>query len=188
MSRSRPVTVSKFLAKHLRHTPEAIGLTLDPSGWAEVEELLAASARVGFPITAEELDAAVHAPGKRRYAFDAERRRVRAVQGHSADVDLGLDPVDPPPVLFHGTHPGARDAIRAQGLRPMGRRHVHLSGDRETARAVGARRGRPLILEVEAWAMARDGHAFFRAENGVWLTDTVPPQYVKGSDPSVAAE
>ena len=178
MAGSRAVTVSKFLAKHLRHTPEAIGLTLDSNGWADIGELLDASARAGFPFTATELDAAVHASDKRRYAFDADRRRIRALQGHSADVDLGLPPVEPPELLFHGTHGCALEAIRAEGLRPMGRHHVHLSGDRETARAVGARRGRPVILEIDAAAMARAGHVFFRAENGVWLTDAVPPAYV----------
>jgi putative RNA 2'-phosphotransferase len=172
----RAVTVSKFLAKHLRHQPEAIGLTLDDAGWAAVDELLAASERAGFTISRDELDAAVHAPGKRRYVFDASGTRIRAAQGHSVAVDLGYEPAVPPAVLYHGTHPGALAAILAEGLAPMGRRHVHLSADVATARQVGARRGRPVVLAVDAAGLHAAGHPFYLAANGVWLTDAVPAE------------
>jgi putative RNA 2'-phosphotransferase len=175
----RPVAVSRFLARHLRHQPERIGLALDPAGWAQVDELLAAASRAGFPITRAELDAAVHATGKRRYVYDETGARVRAAQGHSVDVELGYAPSVPPEVLYHGTHPGALGAILAEGLSPMGRRHVHLSADVETARRVGARRGRPEILAVEAGALHAAGHPFFLADNGVWLTDAVPPERLR---------
>jgi len=175
----RPLRVSRFLARHLRHRPEAIGVVLDAQGWTDVDGLLAAAAAAGFPITRAELDAAVHAPGKRRYVLDATGTRIRAAQGHSVPVDLGLAPADPPPLLFHGTHPGAVDAILRGGLKPMGRRQVHLSADRTTARAVGARRGRPVILVVEAAALAATGVPFTCAENGVWLVDAVPPSHLR---------
>ena len=143
-----------------------------------MDDLLAACERAGFAITREELDTAVAEPTKRRYAYDATGERVRAVQGHSVDVDLGYEPAVPPERLYHGTHPGALDAILIGGLRPMGRRHVHLSPDAETARRVGARRGRPVVLTVRAGDLHRAGHAFFRAENGVWLTDAVPADHL----------
>jgi putative RNA 2'-phosphotransferase len=172
----RSVRVSKFLAMHLRHAPERIGLTLDPAGWVAVDELLRAADGAGFPITREELDAAVAEPTKRRYAYDETGTRIRAVQGHSVEVELGYTPMRPPPELFHGTHPGAVDAILSEGLKPMQRHHVHLSPDAETARIVGARRGKPVILRVDAGAMAADGAEFFRADNGVWLVAAVPPE------------
>jgi putative RNA 2'-phosphotransferase len=172
----RAVRVSKFLALHLRHAPEQIGLTLGPGGWVAVDELLRAAAVAGFPITREELDVAVAEPTKRRYAFDETGTRIRAVQGHSVSVDLGYTPSAPPPELFHGTHPGAVDAILREGLKPMERRHVHLSPDAETARVVGARRGKPVILRVDAGGMAAEGVEFFRADNGVWLVAAVPPE------------
>ena len=178
MARNRATRVSKLLARHLRHAPHDLGLRLEPGGWVDVDALLAACACAGTPISRPELDAAVHAPGKRRYALDDSGTRVRALQGHSVTVDLGLDPADPPPVLFHGTHPGALPAIRTEGLRSMGRHHVHLSVDEAGARQVGARRGRPVILVVDAAAMARAGRRFFRAENGVWLTDAVAPEHL----------
>lgn len=182
MPRDRRTRISKFLARHLRHAPQDLGLTLDPHGWVGVEELLAACARAGMRIDRADLDAAVHAPGKRRYAYDPAGTRIRALQGHTVAVDLGLEAVAPPPTLFHGTHPGALAAIRAEGLRPMGRHHVHLSPDERTARQVGARRGRPVVLAVDAAAMAADGHRFLLTDNGVWLTDAVAPRYLRRSD------
>ena len=179
LTASRPGDVSRFLALRLRHAPGAIGLELDPAGWADVGALLEASARAGFPLTRAQLDAAVFAPGKRRYAYDATGRRVRAVYGHSVPVELGHPPAVPPARLFHGTHPGALDAILAHGLLPMDRLHVHLSSDVATARRVGARRGRPVVLEVDAAGLHATGQAFVRADDGVWLTDAVAPAFLR---------
>jgi putative RNA 2'-phosphotransferase len=178
----RAVKVSKFLARHLRHSPERIGLQLDEAGWVAVDALLSAAARAGFPITRSELDAAVAEPVKRRYAYDASGERVRAVQGHSVAVSLGYAPKVPPAVLFHGTHPGVVGRILDEGLRPMARHHVHLSGDVETARVVGARRGRPVVLAVDAAGMFGDGVEFLRADNGIWLVAAVPPARLRVVD------
>lgn len=177
MDEQRTVKVSKYLAKHLRHQPERIGITLDANGWVAVDELLRATAANGFPITRDELDHVVAANDKRRFMIDGAR--IRANQGHTVEVDLGLPVADPPAHLYHGTVARSLDAIRAEGLRPMARHHVHLSPDRETATRVGARRGRPVVLSVEAGAMHRAGHVFHLSANGVWLTDGVPPQFLR---------
>lgn len=177
MDARRAVTVSKYLAKHLRHRPDRIGLALDEGGWAEIDALLAAAAAHGFPITREELDHVVAVNDKQR--FTIEGTRIRAGQGHSVAVDLGLLPATPPPHLHHGTVARFLDAIRAEGLKPMNRHDVHLSPDRETAARVGARRGRPVVLTVDAAAMHRDGHEFRVSANGVWLTRAVPPRYLR---------
>ncbi|MBG0853970.1 RNA 2'-phosphotransferase [Streptomyces spinoverrucosus] len=177
MDERRVVKVSKYLSKHLRHQPERIGLTLDEGGWVEIDALIAAAAAHGFRFTREELDRVVATNDKKRFAI--EGTRIRASQGHSIDVDLGLPQAPPPPYLYHGTVAGHLDAIRAEGLRPMNRHDVHLSGDRETATRVGARRGRPVVLAVDAGAMHRDGHVFQVSANGVWLTKAVPPRYLR---------
>jgi putative RNA 2'-phosphotransferase len=179
MDPKRLVRVSKYLSKHLRHEPERLGLRLEPGGWVMVADLLAACAADGFPVGRDELDAVVAGSDKQRFAFDAAGERIRANQGHSAAVDLELQPVLPPATLYHGTHPAVLGAIRAEGLRKMARHHVHLSRDAATARAVGARRGRPVVLEVDAAAMHRDGFVFFRSANGVWLVDAVPPRFLR---------
>lgn len=177
MDERRTVKVSKYLSKHLRHQPERIGLTLDEGGWVEIDALLAAATAHGFHITRDDLDHVVEANDKKRFAVEGSR--VRASQGHSVEVDLGLAPATPPPYLYHGTVGRHLDAIRAEGLRPMNRHDVHLSPDRETATRVGARRGRPVVLPVDADAMHRDGHVFRVSANGVWLTQAVPPHYLR---------
>ncbi|MFE5481517.1 RNA 2'-phosphotransferase [Streptomyces sp. NPDC056527] len=173
----RTVKVSKYLSKHLRHQPERIGLVLDANGWTEIDTLLRAAAEHGFPISRAELDHVVAANDKKRFAI--EGTRIRASQGHTVTVDLDLPPAEPPAYLYHGTVASHLDAIRAEGLRPMARHHVHLSPDRETATRVGARRGRPVVLSVDAGAMHRAGYVFHVSANGVWLTDTVPPKFLR---------
>ncbi|WP_077798125.1 RNA 2'-phosphotransferase [Streptomyces sp. JHA26] len=177
----RTVKVSKYLSKHLRHQPDRIGLTLDGAGWVEIDTLIAAAAAHGFRFTRQELDHVVAINDKRRFAV--EGTRIRASQGHSIDVELGLPAADPPAYLYHGTVARSLDAIRAEGLRPMNRHDVHLSPDRETATRVGARRGRPVVLSVDAAAMHRDGHVFHVSANGVWLTKAVPPRYLRFPGP-----
>ncbi|BDH16283.1 RNA 2'-phosphotransferase [Streptomyces hygroscopicus] len=177
MNNQRSVRISKYLAKHLRHEPERIGLTLDAQGWVPVEELMAAAARHGFRFSRAELEAVVVGNDKQRYAI--EDGRIRAQQGHSVRVDLDLPPAVPPAQLFHGTVVRSVAAIRDEGLRPMSRHAVHLSPDRETATRVGARRGKPVILTVDAAAMRRAGHVFRVSGNGVWLTGHVPAQFLQ---------
>jgi putative RNA 2'-phosphotransferase len=179
MDGKRNIRISKYLAKHLRHEPERIGIELDAQGWVGVEELLGAAAAHGFPFSREELEEVVATNDKRRYVIDEDGGRVRANQGHSVTVDLDLPVMEPPAWLYHGTVGRFLDAIRSEGLRPMNRHAVHLSPDRETATRVGARRGRPVVLPVDAGAMHRDGHTFRMSENGVWLVDAVPPGYLR---------
>ena len=173
------VRLSKFLSLVLRHEPERIGVTLDANGWVAVDELLAAAARAGNPITRERLDEVVATNDKKRFAFSPDGSLIRASQGHSVEVDLGLTPAVPPELLFHGTATRFIDSIRAEGLRSQSRQHVHLSPDEETAVKVGQRHGKPVVLFVKAGAMHRDGHVFYRSENGVWLTAAVPPGYLE---------
>jgi putative RNA 2'-phosphotransferase len=177
MDERRTVKVSKYLSKHLRHQPERIGLTLDKAGWVEIDTLIEAAAAHGFRFTRAELDHVVEANDKRRFAVQGDR--IRAHQGHTVEVDLGLPEATPPPYLYHGTVAVCLTAIRAEGLRPMNRHDVHLSPDHETASRVGARRGRPVVLFVDTGAMHRDGHVFRVSANGVWLTEAVPPQYLR---------
>ncbi len=179
MDDRRLVKTSKYLSRHLRHDPGRLGLSLEPGGWVAVDDLLRACAARGFALSRDELVEVVERNDKRRFAFDATGERIRASQGHSVEVDLGLEALAPPPVLFHGTSATRVDGILAEGLRRMSRHHVHLSADAATARRVGARHGRPVVLEVDAAAMHDDGLAFVRSDNGVWLTGEVPPRYLR---------
>jgi len=179
MDEQRRVKVSKYLSKHLRHQPERLGLTLAPGGWVGIDQLLAASARSRFPVSRGELDEVVATSDKQRFAIDETGTRIRANQGHSVEVDLQLTPVEPPPTLYHGTPDQNLEAIRGTGLRKMSRHHVHLLPDAATATKVGARRGRPVALAVDAAAMRRAGYEFFCSDNGVWLVDHVPLEFLR---------
>ena len=176
---STKVTRSKLLSLVLRHNPETIGLTLDAEGWTVIDDLLARAARHGTFMTRPELDEIVATSDKKRFAISGDGLRIRANQGHSVDVDLKLAPLTPPDLLYHGTVEKFIDSIRRQGLIKGQRHHVHLSADLATAELVGQRRGKPVILTVPAGEMAKAGMAFFRSENGVWLTDHVPPAYIR---------
>lgn len=170
--------VSRYLSRHLRHQPERLGLTLMPGGWVRMDDLLAAAARDRFPVSRAELGEVVARNDKRRFSFDETGLLIRANQGHSVPVDLGLERAEPPAVLYHGTGERSAGAIAREGLRRMRRHHVHLSADVPTARAVGARHGRPVVFSVDAARMRRDGVPYYRSANGVWLTERVPPEYL----------
>ena len=171
--------VSKYLALVLRHKPEAAGLVLDAEGWAPVDDVLRAVRRRFGAFSGADLQELVRSNDKQRYALDETGTRIRASQGHSVQVELGLEPVAPPPLLYHGTAARFLPSILDRGLVKGKRHHVHLSGDIETARKVGARRsGETAILEVRAADMAAAGHLFYRSANGVWLTEAVPPRWL----------
>ncbi|KQZ26238.1 RNA 2'-phosphotransferase [Duganella sp. Root1480D1] len=176
------VKISKFLSLVLRHQPEQIGLVLDQNGWASIDELIALANVRGTNLSRPQIQSIVENSDKQRFAISADGMKIRANQGHSVDIALGLAPHTPPEQLFHGTATRFLDSIREIGLHSASRQHVHLSSDRATAEKVGSRHGNPVILTVETGQMARDGRLFYVSENGVWLTDAVPAQYLQLPD------
>lgn len=179
MKGKKGTELSKFLSYVLRHKPDAIGIELAEDGWVDVDVLLAQCRAHKKAITREVLEEIVRTSPKQRFAFSDDRKKIRASQGHSVAIDLGYDAVEPPEFLFHGTGEKLVDAIRKEGLKRMARHHVHLSADKTTAHQVGQRKGRVVIFRVAAGQMHADGHEFFCSENGVWLTDRVPPEYLE---------
>lgn len=171
------IKLGRFLSLVLRHDPGAAGIVLDEHGWADVEELIRGVRRTGRRIDRETLERIVRENSKQRYAFSDDHTRIRANQGHSIQVDVELKQAQPPRYLYHGTASRFFPAIREEGIRKMSRQYVHLSGDYDTALAVGRRHGSPVVLTVDAQAMAADGIVFYRAENGVWLCEQVEPKY-----------
>jgi putative RNA 2'-phosphotransferase len=175
---SRLVEISKFLSLVLRHKPEAIGLALDAQGWAALDELLMKSNAAGTLLSRNDVLRVIQTSEKKRFTLSDDGQRIRAAQGHSVAVDLGLVPREPPAVLYHGTATRFLDRILAEGLKPQGRQQVHLSADQETARRVGQRHGKPVVLQIDARRMQQAGFEFFLAENGVWLTSRVPQGFI----------
>lgn len=179
MDDKRRTRISKFISLVLRHQPETARLTLEPGGWVPIDDLLSGAAAAGMRFTRDELEEVVVACDKQRFAIDPTDTKIRANQGHSTEVDLQLEPAEPPAELYHGTPERNLEAVLRDGLFKMARHHVHLSPDTPTATKVGARRGKPVILVVDAAAMRADGHMFYRSANGVWLVEHVPARYLR---------
>ena len=171
--------ISKFMSYVLRHRPDSVGIQLTEDGWVSTDELINKTSQYHLPINREILEEIVATNDKKRFAFNEDKTQIRANQGHSVEVALGLAPSCPPEFLYHGTIEKFIDAIKKEGLQKMSRHHVHLSKDIETATAVGSRRGKPVILTIRSGEMQKDGYTFFLSENGVWLTDSVDANYIE---------
>lgn len=171
--------ISKFLSLVLRHNPEKAGIVLDSNGWVSVYELIEKCNTRKIAINFELLKTLVLTNDKQRFTFNDDQTKIRANQGHSVTIDLELDPQQPPNLLYHGTVEKYVNLIRKEGLKKMQRMHVHLSKDLDTAVKVGSRRGKPVILKIQAGKMHTDGFAFYLSQNGVWLCDEVPVKYIE---------
>lgn len=178
MSPQTEKRISKFLSLVLRHQPETIGIELDSAGWTEVDKLLVQASKNRRAFTRLDLEQVVRNNAKQRFSFSLDGLFIRANQGHSVPVDLGLVPIEPPEHLFHGTVDRFFPEIKAKGLLKMKRHAVHLSKDLPTAIQVGNRRGEAHILTIGAAKMHEAGHLFYCSANGVWLTEIVPPQFI----------
>lgn len=176
--KSRRVTESKFLSLLLRHKPEEIGLRLDEAGWASIDDIVQLTGKGRTPLTRAVIEEITATSDKQRFIISADRQKIRANQGHSLSIDLGLTARPPPELLYHGTATRLLGAILEQGLLKGKRQHVHLSPDTATALEVGQRHGPPAVLCIASGRMNSDGFSFYLSENGVWLTDHVPVRYL----------
>lgn len=178
MNEKEKKEISKFLSLVLRHQPEVIGIYMDENGWVAVEELIQKCKSKNIHFDIEGLYEIVSTNDKQRFAFSNDKSRIRANQGHSIDIDLALEPKQPPSILYHGTADKNIASILMHGITKISRQHVHLSTSIETAKNVGARHGKPSILCVDAGKMHNDGYTFYQSENKVWLTDVIPSEYL----------
>lgn len=170
--------ISKFMSLVLRHRPEEIGLQLDENGWADLQELITKLNSKGANVDEATIQFIVDTNEKKRFAFNDDKTRIRANQGHSIKVDLQLSPAIPPDVLYHGTAMHVIASIMKDGLLKQERHHVHLTASKETAVSVGGRHGKPVVLEIDAAKMVAEGFEFFVTDNDVWLVEIVLPEYI----------
>lgn len=169
--------ISKYMSLILRHKPEVIGIHMDEHGWVEVKDLIEGISKT-YPFDLATLEEIVATDNKQRYSFSEDHTLIRANQGHSIPVDVELQEVTPPEILYHGTGEKFAASIDQAGLIPKSRLYVHLSGDQETAVNVGQRHGKPVVYIVKSGEMNRGGYVFYRSVNGVWLTKEVPVKYL----------
>ena len=174
------IKTSKFIALILRHKPETIGIALDEHGWANVQELIdGINASGKHHLDMDLLEEIVRTDEKQRYSFNEDHTLIRANQGHSIPVDVELKEAVPSEVLYHGTGEKFVSSIDEQGLIPKSRLYVHMSADKETAKTVGSRHGKPAIYVIDCKSMSDDGYKFYLSENRVWLTKAVPAKYLR---------
>ena len=178
MNEKEIISTSKFMSRILRHDPGSVGITLDENGWADTDALLAGMNKAKRKVTLEDLKVVVANNNKQRFKFNEDYSKIRANQGHSVQVNVEMKETVPPNILYHGTATRFLASIKADGLLPQKRLHVHLSGDKETAINVGQRHGKPVVLSINAAKMHEDGFVFYLSENGVWLTSAVPSLYI----------
>ena len=171
--------ISKFLSLVLRHEPAQIGITLDEEGWVDVTELIEKMSKKGTRLDFETLQTVVDTNDKKRFAFNEDKTRIRASQGHTVEIDLNLPSQVPPTILYHGTAITNLPIIKEKGLVRMERQHLHLSAEEGTAKNVGGRHGKPVVLVIQALAMHEKGYVFYLSANGVWLTDHVPAEFIE---------
>ena len=165
---------SRFISLILRHIPETIGIELDEHGWANVDGLLK-----GVNIDFDTLEKIVNEDEKGRYSFNEDKTKIRANQGHSIDVDVGLEVKTPPDILYHGTATKYEKSINSIGLQPKTRLYVHMTEDLEVAKITGMRHGKLIVYQIDAKKMNNDGILFYKSVNNVWLTKDVETKYLK---------
>jgi len=178
MTEQQRTKISRRLSLVLRHKPESIGLTLDPEGWAKVNELIEKLKKKGLEIDQGGLEEVVDTNDKQRFKLSEDGTKIRANQGHSIEVEFQLESVIPPEVLYHGTASRFLDSIFKEGLTKQQRHHVHLTEDIKMTLKVAERRGKPVLLGIRAATMQEAGYLFYKTDNNVWLTDAVPPEYL----------
>lgn len=173
----RNLRISKTMSYLLRHGLKSSSFRVYKGGYVELDELRQQlKIKLRIDITDQMIREIVDTDHKKRYSIDGTK--IRANYGHSVEIDMFYSEKEPPRNLYHGTSHRSLPKIRKHGIRSMSRNYVHLSGEKETARKVGHRHGKPVVLIVDAKQMMRDGFSFFLSESNIWLTKSVPPHYI----------
>lgn len=178
--------ISKFMSLVLRHQPEKIGLQLDDNGWVAITALIGKLNVYGLQVDISTIEKIVITNDKKRFSFNDDKTKIRANQGHSIGVELNMKKTIPPDKFFHGTAEKFVENIFKTGIQKQNRQHVHLSATEETAKSVGSRHGKPVVLTINAKQMAEKSYVFYLSANNVWLTDVVPAQYIESRSLTVS--
>ena len=170
--------ISKHLSYLLRHSKNIVNM--DEYGYVDIKDLIDYINNTNdLLFSIEELQNLVETNNKNRFKYNIDKTKLKACQGHSIDIKLELQSLKPKHKLYHGTSVKNLKNILEFGIQKMSRHHVHLSKDIETAKNVGSRHGKPIILELDTAKMHLDSINFYKSENDVWLVDYVNPKYIK---------
>ena len=171
--------LSKTISKILRHRPEQFGIQLDDEGWTSLDLLIQRLRRQQKWKDLEEQDILDMMATASKQRYEVKNGRIRAYYGHSIPKKISKVASSPPGILYHGTAKATVPLIGESGLLPMNRQYVHLSADIQTATIVGKRRDiRPTILQVNALEASQSGIDFYLENNGIWLSEPIPPKFI----------
>ena len=172
--------LSKAISHALRHKPEEYGIKLNKDGWVKLEiliEALKAKSNTFTNLNENDVRSMIERSIKKRHEIKA--RSIRAIYGHSADVEIEYLEKDPPLKLYHGTSNEIGKVILLDGLRPMSRKYAHLSSSIGDAFNLGRRKDdAPLVLEIDAYKASIAGLKFYLTNNNIWLSKFVPPEFI----------
>ena len=181
--RSFPLAlITKNLSRVLRHNPDDV-LEIDPHGFASIDSVLDHLNKLkifGGHLQLVHIDEALHDPHKTRFGLSDDGLRIRALSGHSIDVDLGYTKYYPAGPLYFGTTEAAQSIIEEHGLSLTKKRYNRLVDTYERALEIAEARpfGRPMIVEVDAVALANDGYEFFQTDTDEILCRMFDKKYI----------
>jgi putative RNA 2'-phosphotransferase len=173
--------LSKTISHALRHKPEAYGIELNSEGWVSLEKLYEAIKQQVLSsgqLEIEDILEMIASAKKQRH--EIKDGMIRAIYGHSTDINPEYQHTTPPFKLYHGTSKEAVSTILHEGLKPMSRLFVHLSADKNMAHTVGKRKERePAILKVQALEANKAGVRFYHANKDVWLSEFILVKFIE---------
>lgn len=193
-------TISRHLCKVLRHDAAKHGLHLRPDGYVKLSDYLALEFCTARNIREADIRRVVANNDKQRFGIDhppgETEPHIRCHQGHTAAavVDEALltqvTSAEELPLLCHGTFLHAWPAIAAEGLRTMGRHHVHcvvadLTKEENQGVVMSGSRGEcDVVVFIDAAAALGEGMILLWSENNVVLTrghdGVIPPHLFSG--------
>lgn len=180
MSSSSPKyrRLSKYLSYILRHDPQEADLSIDKYGFADLNRVVEAlNETKHYWAGKEDIEYLIENSDKTR--FEIKGYKIRALYGHSIDVEIEEELHQPPPKkLYHGTSPDSAEAISEEGIKSQNRQFVHLSKTKEEAYRVGKRHHlEPVIFQIDAEKAWKEGITFYE-RGDLYLVEYMPSTYL----------
>src|SRR5438477_363012 len=138
------------MAHALRHDPAKYGLKPDAEGWVSFDDLIIAiryERREWMNLDHDKIVVLLAAMESDR--FEIAGPKIRAVYGHSINLEKPPPIQNSPEVLFHGTSAENSAEITAKGLLRMSSQFVHLSSDLEWVRRFVANKERWIVFRIQ---------------------------------------
>ncbi|WP_170117621.1 RNA 2'-phosphotransferase [Chitinophaga ginsengisoli] len=169
--------LSQFLSLILRHKPETINIALDAYGYAKIDEITQNAKNIDLVITEDAIRNVVLYSDKKR--FKVTGNSIKAIQGHSFEVNIDEQSQKPPDILYHGIRFKLKETVTQQGLLGTTGKLIPLYPNYYSAFIVeNTNKKGPVVFEINAGEMYNDGYEFYLTDNNVWQTKTVPVKYM----------